>query len=84
MHEAVSTESCLHALQERSELMASHHAEMEKLFEKRSSMEQAFLDRYLAAAEDYHRQLEALRQADAQDYQTLKIRWAPRWARCCF
>lgn len=61
--------------------MAAHHGEMEKLFERRGAMEQAFLDRYLAAAEDYHQQLETLRQADAQDYQTLKIRWVRKACR---
>ena len=47
---------------------------MEDLFDKRSSAEQAFLERYMAAAESYERQLEDLRCADAEDYNLLKVR----------
>ena len=47
---------------------------MEGLFDKRSSAEQAFLERYMAAAESYERQLEDLRCADAEDYNLLKVR----------
>lgn len=56
--------------------MSANKADMDRLFEKRSAMEQAFLDRYLASAEDYQRQLEELRIADAEDFNVLKIRWA--------
>ena len=47
---------------------------MEKLFEKRGQMEQAFLERFLATAEDYQKQLEEMRLADAEDYNVLKVR----------
>jgi hypothetical protein len=52
----------------------NNRAEVEGLFDKRSSAEQAFLERYMAAAEAYERQLEDLRCADAEDYNLLKVR----------
>lgn len=55
--------------------MKSNRVEVEGLFDKRSSAEQAFLERYMAAAEAYERQLEDLRCADAEDYNLLKVRW---------
>ena len=61
-------------LQERSELIKAHGGEMEKLFEKRGQMEQAFLEHFLATAEDYQKQLEEMRSADAEDYNVLKVR----------
>ena len=61
-------------LQERSELIKANGGEMEKLFEKRGQMEQAFLERFLATAEDYQKQLEEMRSADAEDYNVLKVR----------
>lgn len=54
--------------------MKSTRGEVEGLFDKRSSAEQAFLERYMAAAEAYERQLEELRCADAEDYNLLKVR----------
>ena len=54
--------------------MKNNRAEVEGLFDKRSSAEQAFLERYMAAAEAYERQLEDLRCADAEDYNLLKVR----------
>lgn len=63
-------------MQERAEAVKSNRDEMEGLFEKRSSAEQAFLERYMAAAEGYERQLEELRCADAEDYNLLKVRCA--------
>lgn len=61
-------------LQERSELIKANGGEVEKLFEKRGQMEQAFLERFLATAEDYQKQLEEMRSADAEDYNVLKVR----------
>lgn len=57
-------------------MVKSNRGEMEGLFDKRSSAEQAFLERYMAAAEAYERQLEELRCADAEDYNLLKVRSA--------
>ncbi len=54
--------------------MKCNRGEVEGLFDKRSSAEQAFLERYMAAAEAYERQLEELRCADAEDYNLLKVR----------
>ena len=65
-----------HVLQERAEVVKSNRNEVEGLFEKRSTAEQAFLERYMAAAEAYERQLEELRCADAEDYNLLKVRCA--------
>ena len=61
-------------LQERAEAVASNKGEIEGLFDKRSSAEQAFLERYMAAAEAFEKQLEDLRCADAEDYNLLKVR----------
>ncbi|DBA94491.1 TPA: hypothetical protein ACH3X1_002082 [Trebouxia sp. C0004] len=61
-------------MQERAGVLKSNRAEVEGLFDKRSSAEQAFLERYMAAAEAYERQLEDLRCADAEDYNLLKVR----------
>ncbi|KAA6420207.1 MAG: coiled-coil domain-containing protein [Trebouxia sp. A1-2] len=61
-------------MQERAEVVKSNRVEVEGLFDKRSSAEQAFLERYMAAAEAYERQLEDLRCADAEDYNLLKVR----------
>ncbi len=60
-------------------MVKNNRGEVEGLFDKRSSAEQAFLERYMAAAEAYERQLEDLRCADAEDYNLLKVRyaWAP-------
>ena len=66
----------LSMMQERAEVVKSNRDEMEGLFEKRTSAEQAFLERYMAAAEAYERQLEELRCADAEDYNLLKVRCA--------
>ena len=63
-------------MQERAEVVKNNRDEMEGLFDKRSSAEQAFLERYMAAAEAYERQLEDLRCADAEDYNLLKVRCA--------
>lgn len=60
--------------QERKDLLKVNKEEMQQLFERRSKLEQDFMERYLAAAEDYHCQLEELRVADAEDYNVLKIR----------
>ena len=65
-----------HIMQERAEVVKSNRDEVEGLFEKRSSAEQAFLERYMAAAEAYERQLEELRCTDAEDYNLLKVRSA--------
>ena len=62
-------------LQERADLLNSNRGEMQELFDKRSRLEQEFMDRYLATVEHYQQQLEALRIADAEDYHILKIRW---------
>ena len=63
-------------MQERAEVVKSNRDEVEGLFEKRSSAEQAFLERYMAAAEAFERQLEELRCTDAEDYNLLKVRSA--------
>ena len=58
---------------------------MQELFDRRSKLEQDFMDRYLASVESYQQQLEALRIADAEDYHILKIRSGPAALRaaCC-
>ena len=66
--------NCQLLLQERAEVVASNKGEIEGLFDKRSSAEQAFLERYMAAAEAFEKQLEDLRCADAEDYNLLKVR----------
>lgn len=71
-----------HTMQERAEVVKSNRDEVEGLFEKRSSAEQAFLERYMAATEAYERQLEELRCTDAEDYNLLKVRSAVHlWGR---
>ena len=61
-------------MQERGDVVNGNKTEIEGLFDKRSSAEQAFLERYMAAAEAYEKQLEDLRCADAEDYNLLKVR----------
>ncbi|GMH33905.1 hypothetical protein BSKO_01739 [Bryopsis sp. KO-2023] len=61
-------------MEERKDLLQSNTSEMQQMFDKRGKLEQDFMERYLAAAEDYHKQLEDLRVADAEDYNVLKIR----------
>ena len=41
-------------MQERGDVVNGNKTEIEGLFDKRSSAEQAFLERYMAAAEDYN------------------------------
>lgn len=57
-------------------MIKSNREEIGGLYEKRSNAEQAFLERYMAAAEAYERQLDDLRCADAEDYNLLKVRCA--------
>ncbi len=47
---------------------------MRELADKRSKLEQDFMERYLSTVERYQADLEALRVADAEDYHILKIR----------
>jgi len=61
-------------LQERGALLASNRAEIQELFDKRSRLEQEFMERYLASVENYQQMLEALRVSDAEEYHILKIR----------
>ena len=61
-------------LQERREVIEGNKGEMGGLFERRSTREQAFMERTLEQAEEYQRQLEELRVLDAEDYNILKIR----------
>ena len=61
-------------LQERREMVDSNQSEMTHLFEKRNQMEQHYMEAAQERAEQYQQQLEALRQADAEDYNILKIR----------
>mmetsp|Transcript_35004 Transcript_35004/g.99216 ORF Transcript_35004/g.99216 Transcript_35004/m.99216 type:complete len:688 (-) Transcript_35004:130-2193(-) len=61
-------------LQERTELLAANKIEMKNLFDKRSSMEQNFMEATQERAETYHKALEDLRVADAEEYNILKIR----------
>lgn len=61
-------------LAERSDLLEANRRELQDLFDKRSKMEQDFMDRYLSSVEHYQQQLEQLRIADAEDYHILKIR----------
>lgn len=63
-------------LQERSELISSHKAELDALLEKRSALEQSFMEQYLQACEAYEGQLETMRRAEADEYVALKRRWA--------
>ena len=60
--------------QERTDLLGSNRNEMQELFDKRSKMEQDFMERFLGTVETYQKTLEALRIADAEDYHILKIR----------
>ena len=63
-------------MQERSEIISANKAEMNALLEKRSSLEQNFLEQYLKACEAYEAQLEAMRVVESEEYTTLKRRWA--------
>lgn len=66
-------------LQERSELMSAHRAELNTLLDKRSGLEQAFMDQYLKACEAYQDQLEDMRLAEAKEQMALRRRyWAGR------
>ena len=64
-------------MQERAEVIKHNREDIEGLCEKRSNAEQAFLERYMAAAEAYEKQLDDLRCADAEDYNLLKVRCVP-------
>lgn len=66
--------SAFSTLQERGDLLNANKKEMGDLFERRSRMEADFMERFLAAVENYQGVLEALRIADAEDYHILKIR----------
>ena len=55
-------------------MVDSNQSEMTHLFEKRNQMEQHYMEAAQERAEQYQQQLEALRQADAEDYNILKIR----------
>ncbi|KAG1659692.1 hypothetical protein FOA52_004331 [Chlamydomonas sp. UWO 241] len=61
-------------LQERANLLGSNKSEMQELFDRRSRLEQEFMERYLASVENYQALLDALRVSDAEDYHILKIR----------
>mmetsp|Transcript_5457 Transcript_5457/g.9456 ORF Transcript_5457/g.9456 Transcript_5457/m.9456 type:complete len:705 (-) Transcript_5457:793-2907(-) len=61
-------------LQERTDVLDANRKELNELFEKRSKMEADFMERYLAAVENYQMLLEALRCSDAEDFHILKIR----------
>ncbi|GAB4823123.1 hypothetical protein N2152v2_010169 [Parachlorella kessleri] len=61
-------------LQERSEIISANKAELNALLEKRSSLEQNFLEQYLKACEAYEAQLEAMRVVESEEYTTLKRR----------
>lgn len=54
--------------------MDSNRGEMKDLADKRSRLEQEFMERYLTTVERYQQDLEALRVSDAEDYHILKIR----------
>lgn len=55
-------------------MLEANRKELTELFERRSKMEADFMDRYLAAVENYQANLEALRTSDAEDFHILKIR----------
>ena len=61
-------------LVERKDMVENHKGEMLHLFEKRNQMEQHYMEAAQERAEQYQQQLEKLRQADAEDYNILKIR----------
>ena len=61
-------------LQERSDLLSSNQMEIQDLSDKRTRLEQEFMDRYLSTVERYQLDLENLRIQDAEDYHILKIR----------
>lgn len=48
------------------------------MLEKRSALEQGFMDQYLKACESYETQLEAMRAEEAEEYAVLKRRWGGR------
>mmetsp|Transcript_25965 Transcript_25965/g.49353 ORF Transcript_25965/g.49353 Transcript_25965/m.49353 type:complete len:664 (-) Transcript_25965:177-2168(-) len=61
-------------LQERRELLDGHKGEMSMLFDKRSLMEQQYMEAMQEKAGEYHALLEAQRVQDAEEYNILKIR----------
>lgn len=61
-------------LQERSDLLSSNQMDIQELADKRTRLEQEFMDRYLSTVEKYQLDLENLRIQDAEDYHILKIR----------
>lgn len=60
--------------QERRELLDGHKGEMSMLFDKRSLMEQQYMEAMQEKAGEYHALLEAQRVQDAEEYNILKIR----------
>lgn len=54
--------------------MKSNKDQIQSQFEKRSKLEQDFMDRFLAASEKYYKHIMDLRAVDAEDYNVLKIR----------
>jgi dynein regulatory complex protein 1 len=60
--------------QERQELLDANRKEVAALLEARRQAEADFTESYLAAVDKYQADLEALRVADAEEYQVLKIK----------
>jgi hypothetical protein len=61
-------------LQERTDMLNSHRADLEKLGEKLDAMEDAFMQSYLKTAESFQMQYDAQRCAETDELNQLKMR----------
>ncbi len=61
-------------LQERQEVLLENKSELDGIFEKRRKMEMAYMEAKQEREEQYQRELDELRTADAEDYNKLKIK----------
>lgn len=62
------------SLQERSDVMHTTAKEMEAVHERRSLMEQQYMDRFFETAESYETMLNEIRQTDNDEYNSLKVK----------